>query len=90
MDELNPQNIKRLESMHTRKLIKLLRLTYKSGDIWWDRYEAETYGFSTKEIKAVLQTREHIRNKLEGELFRKERAKTSKNARNNRCVMRHR
>lgn len=85
---LDPTRMARLQSMHTRQLIWLLRANYcRSG--WWERYEADNYNEPTiAEIKAVLRTREHIPNKVEARKIRKERAKTSKDARNNRCIMR--
>lgn len=87
---LNPRRMARLRSMHTRKLIQLLRGTYGRSS-WWENYEAETYDdYTTAEIKAVLRTREHVPNKVEGEAARRKRAKTRKEARNNRCVMRRR
>jgi hypothetical protein len=78
----------RLQTMHTRQLIWLLRGTY-CRSAWWEGWEAAHYDEPTyEEIKAVLRTREHIPNKAEARKIRKERARTRKEARNNRCVIR--
>ena len=87
---LNPRRMERLRSMHTRKLMQLLRDRY-GRSTWWENHEAWEYDdYTTAEIKAVLATREHLPNKVEGEQARRKRAKTRKEARNNRCVMRRR
>jgi hypothetical protein len=87
---LDPKRMAHLRTLHTRKLISLLRGTYGRSK-WWENWEAAHYDEpTTAEIKAVLQTREHILNKVESEEIRKEQAKTRKEARNNRYVMRRR
>jgi hypothetical protein len=87
---LNPRRMARLRSMHTRQLLSLLRGTYGRSS-WWENWEAENFDDPTEaEIKAVLRTREHIPNKQEGEKARKAKAKTRREGRNNRYVMRRR
>lgn len=78
----------RLRSMHTRQLLALLRGTY-SRSSWWEGWEAQNFDEPTrKEIKVVLKTREHIPDKKEGKMARKKRAKTHREARNNRYIRR--
>lgn len=84
----DPKRMARLNAMHTRQLLKLLRASYARGS-WWELFEAVAFNDPTEaEIKAVLRTREHIPNKLESEKIRKEKIKTRREARNNRCVKR--
>lgn len=75
--------IEKLKTIHTRKLLQMLRETYNYS--WGWEWEKE---YTEEEIRAELSTREHIPNKTEGEHIRKERAKTRKEARNNRYVRR--
>jgi hypothetical protein len=54
---LNPRRMERLRSMHTRKLMQLLRDRY-GRSTWWENHEAWEYDdYTTAEIKAVLATR---------------------------------
>jgi hypothetical protein len=79
----------KLRQMPTRKLLILLRETYTPS--YW--YEDESMGyfapeFTEEDIKSVLATRPHIPNKVEGEVIRRGKAKTRKDARNNKYVRR--
>lgn len=72
------EKIEYLKSCSTHHLLKLLQHTRVDGG--YDR----DYDWTDGMIKSVLATRPHIMNKKEGEQHRRNRAKTRKDARNNK------
>lgn len=93
---MNQNNIEKLKTYHTRKLLSLLRGTYSGSGArgWgWDGldwidppgYEPD---FTEQEIRSVLATREHIPNKKEGRAIRQARHRMGKKERG--CVYRRR
>lgn len=65
----------KLESMKTRQLLNHYRSTYSWGGYNWFPEDYQAKREYQKQIKAILSTREHIPNKLESKMIRKERIK---------------
>lgn len=74
----------RLETLHTKQLLKLLETTRAQHNRLTDRYIELGQTLSLiedkiHEIKLILGTREHIPNKQEAKAIRQEKAKAKKN-----------
>lgn len=77
--------LEKLKKIATRKLLSMLRSMYGSYEL--SEEELEVYGeYTSEELRNELATREHIPNKIEGEEIRRERAKTKRDARNNKFI----
>lgn len=74
--------MKQLQTLTTRHLLGMLA-NVRFVD---DHYAKEDYGYTADEIKAILATREHIPNKKEGEILRRNRQKTKRDARDRKYV----
>ena len=76
--KFNKWSIEQIQYAHTRQLLKELRRTYRLVDYDWsdeDYQELQVYRIT---LKNELATREHIPNKIESKLIRKERIKKGK------------
>ena len=64
-----------LNRLHTRQLLKILRNTYAwEYDSWGGKLHIAIEQYRN-DIKKVLSTREHIPNKIESKLIRKQKIK---------------
>lgn len=64
-----------LNRLHTRQLLKILRNTYAwEYDSWGSKLQIAIEQYRN-DIKKVLSTREHIPNKIESKLIRKQKIK---------------
>lgn len=89
---MNPIVKSVLESYSTRHLLELLKEARAYGGEYdfWAGFNKELFGKSVTvdELKEILATREHVPNKLESKKIRQDKAKTRKEARNNRNIRR--
>ena len=79
IEDCQPLSAEQLKNLKTRQLLNLLHNTYHWGDSYYwiseDWKDLERYRMI---IKKELATREHIPNKIESKLIRKERIKKGK------------
>ena len=77
------EQIRQLQTLHTKQLLKKRDSLYVCSEICRDCYghceECDTCvaneEFNRKQIKAILATREHVLNKRESKILRKQRIK---------------
>jgi hypothetical protein len=69
--------MKSLKNYHTKQLKKMLSLSYKFNGVYIP--SGEVCGFESDEIRAELNTREHVPNKIEARRMRQEKARSRKN-----------
>jgi len=70
-----------LEKLTTKHLLNMLAMDRASG------YPDDEYSlWDDEDLRAVLATREHVPNKKEGEVIRRNKQKTRRDARDRRYV----
>ena len=75
-DDYLSYSLEQLKSMPTRQLLAHYRSLYSAGDDWyWEQVDWDEKHEYQALVKSVLDTREHIPNKLESKLKRKARKK---------------
>lgn len=72
-------SLEQLKSMPTRQLLAHYKSLYSAGDNWiWEQKDWDEKHEYQALVKSVLDTREHIPNKLESKAIRKARKKKGK------------
>ena len=83
-DKYSDKDIEALNSLHTRQLLKMKNINYKRSEYCCDmcdkrdpecRLCISNQQFNREQIKAILDTREHVPNKKEAKEIRKQRIK---------------